>query len=156
MKTKATITLVAIEQDGRPRGYAGALDEDVVDALGATADFYRAIGFREPWISYLALAGSTPVGICSFKSAPVEGRVEIGYFTFPGYEGQGVATSMATALVARAAAEGGGVLITAQTQCERGASHRVLEKIGFRPAGTIDHPEDGTVLEWYLTAVHGS
>jgi RimJ/RimL family protein N-acetyltransferase len=144
------ITLTAIDRDGTPRNYGGELSEGVADVLAATADFYRAVGFREPWISYLAIVESTPVGICSFKSEPIGGRVEIGYFTFPGYEGRGIATAMAAALVATA--EGRGVLVTAQTLCDRGASHRILEKLGFQPVGTVEHPEDGTVLEWQLAS----
>ena len=42
------------------------------------------------------------------------------------------------------------VLAAAQTLPERNASHRILEKLGFRHITTIDHPEDGTVWEWQL------
>jgi hypothetical protein len=58
---------------------------------------------------------------------------------------------MAGALVAIAASHDPAVLVTAQTLCERNASHRVLEKLGFRDIGTVEHPQDGTVLEWELT-----
>lgn len=142
------LELVPIEQDGTPRGYRGELAEDARDGLEATVSFYQATGFEEPWISYLAVVGAAAVGICSFKSRPVGGRVEIGYFTFPGHEGRGVATAMAAELIAIAASHDSGVLVTAQTLCERNASHRVLEKLGFRAVGTVEHPEDGTVLEW--------
>jgi RimJ/RimL family protein N-acetyltransferase len=143
------LELLAIEHDGQLRGSVGELGESVRDALAATVDFYGAVGFDEPWISYLAVIGSTPVGICSFKSAPVGGRVEIGYFTFPGHEGRGVATAMAGELIAIAATYDPSVLVTAQTLPEPGASHRVLEKLGFRKVGTVEHPQDGTVLEWH-------
>ena len=143
------LELVAIDRDGMPRGFTGELAEAARDVLGATADFYSAAGFMEPWISYLALAGSVPVGICSFKSEPLDGRVEIGYFTFAGHEGRGVATAMAARLVAIAAAEDSRVLVTARTLCARNASHRVLEKLGFRAVGTVEHPRDGMVLEWH-------
>jgi RimJ/RimL family protein N-acetyltransferase len=42
------------------------------------------------------------------------------------------------------------VVVAAQTLPERNASHRVLEKLGFRHVETIEHPEDGTVWEWQL------
>jgi RimJ/RimL family protein N-acetyltransferase len=147
------LELVPIERDGLPRGYEGELDEGARDVLAATFDFYREVGFDAPWISYLAVMGSTPVGVCSFKSAPARGRVEIGYFTFPGHEGRGVATAMAAELVAIAAAHDPEVLVTAQTLPERGASHRVLEKLGFRATGTVEHAEDGLVLEWHRSRV---
>lgn len=143
------LELVAIESDGTPRGDVGELSEVARDVLGATVDFYRSSGFTEPWISYLALSGSRPIGICSFKSQPVGGRVEIGYFTFPEHEGRGFATSMAARLIAIADAHGSKVLVTAQTLLERNASHRVLEKLGFRPVGAVENAEDGAVLEWH-------
>ena len=142
------LELIPIEHDGTPRAYHGELVEEARDGLGATAGFYQATGFEEPWISYLAVDGSAAVGICSFKSRPIDGRVEIGYFTFPQFQGRGIATAMAAELIAIAATHDPGVLVTAQTLCERNASHRVLEKLGFRAVGTVEHPEDGTVLEW--------
>lgn len=144
------VELFAIEEDGTPRGAVTELGPDARDMLEATVDFYRSVGFAEPWISYLAVSSSTAVGICSFKSAPVEGCVEIGYFTFPGYEGRGIATAMATGLVGIAGAHDARVLVIAQTLCERNASHRVLEKAGFRVTGTAEHARSGTVLEWRL------
>lgn len=57
------------------------------------------------------------VGTCGFKSSPDQGRVEIAYFTFPDFEGRGLATAMAGELLAIA-------------------------------IGSVEHPEDGTVLEW--------
>ena len=145
------LELIPIEHDGTPRGYSGELVEEARDGLEATVGFYRATGFEEPWISYLAVADAAAVGICSFKSRPIDGRVEIGYFTFPEYQGCGVATAMAAELIAIAATHDPGVLVTAQTICERNASHRVLEKLGFRAVGTVEHSEDGTVLEWQRT-----
>jgi RimJ/RimL family protein N-acetyltransferase len=146
------IELVPIEHDGTPRGYSGELIEEARDGLVATVGFYHAMGFEEPWISYLAIADEAAVGICSFKSRPIDGRVEIGYFTFPPHEGRGVATAMAGELIAIAATHDLGVVVTAQTLCERNASHRVLEKLGFRAIGTVEHPQDGTVLEWEHTS----
>jgi RimJ/RimL family protein N-acetyltransferase len=145
------LELVPIEHDGTPRGYGGELIEEARDGLEATVGFYHAMGFEKPWISYLAIADAAAVGICSFKSRPIDGRVEIGYFTFPQHEGRGVATAMAGELVAIAASHDPAVIVTAQTLCERNASHRVLEKLGFRAIGTVEHPQDGTVLEWHST-----
>jgi RimJ/RimL family protein N-acetyltransferase len=145
------LELVPIEHDGTPRGYGGELIEEARDGLEAAVDFYRAMGFEEPWISYLGVADRAVVGICSFKSRPIDGRVEIGYFTFPQHEGRGVATAMAGELIAIAATHDPDVLVTAQTLCERSASHRVLEKLGFHTVGTVEHPQDGAVLEWQHT-----
>ncbi|HEX9698715.1 MAG TPA: GNAT family N-acetyltransferase [Acidobacteriota bacterium] len=104
-----------------------------------------SVGFEEPWIGYLVLADEAAVGTCGFKSPPRDGRVEIAYFTFPAFEGRGFATAMAAELVTIARQHDSAVVVAAQTLPQRNASHRVLEKLGFRHVETIDHPEDGIV-----------
>ncbi len=143
------VQLIAVSSAGEPTGYDGDLGEHIAEVLGSTVDLYARVGFEPPWISYLAVEDDGPVGICAFKSAPVEGSVEIAYFTFPDHEGRGIASQMAAQLVALAAARPG-VRVTAQTLPERNASHRILEKTGFRAVGVFQHPEDGAVLEWHF------
>jgi [ribosomal protein S5]-alanine N-acetyltransferase len=148
MKTK--VLLLPIDRDGAPRGYSGSLPEVTSEVFRATAELYARTGFEEPWIGYLALADNTPVGTCGYKGKPLDRRVEIAYFTFPEVEGRGYASAMAAQLVAIAREHDSSVVVAAQTLPERNASHRVLEKLGFRHVDTIDHPEDGTVWEWPL------
>ena len=152
----ASISLIPLDRDGTPRGYAGSLPEATTEVLQATAALYERVGFEEPWVGYLAVAGGRPVGTCGFKSPPRDGRVEIAYFTFPEWEGRGCASAMAAALVDVARRCGPTVLIAAQTLPERNASHRVLEKLGFLHVATLDHPEDGTVWEWQLSENAGT
>lgn len=52
-----------------------------------------------PWTGYLAFDENRCVGTCAFKAPPQGNCVEIAYFTFPEYEGKGIATRMAQALV---------------------------------------------------------
>ncbi len=104
-----------------------------------------------PWVGYLAEDQGVIVGTCAFKGPPASGAVEIAYFTFPEYEGRGVATSMAQHLIALAH-EHGVERIRAQTLPEKGASTRILEKLGFTCVGPVHHPEDGEVWEWYRLA----
>ena len=148
MSTK--VSLIPIDRDGTPRGYSGSLPEMASEVSRATAEFYATAGFEEPWIGYLALAEETAVGTCGYKAKPQDGRVEIAYFTFPEFEGRGYASAMAARLVAIAREHDSSVVVAAQTLPERNASHRVLEKLGFRHVDTIDHPEDGKVFEWQL------
>lgn len=145
-----TVTLMTIDRDGTPRSYGGPLPEATVEVFRATRKLYESVGFEEPWVGYLTLADSTPVGTCAFKSPPRDGRVEIAYFTFPGHEGCGLATAMAAELVVIARQNRPSILVAAQTLPERNASHRILEKLGFRHVATLEHPEDGTVWEWQL------
>src|SRR5690349_6114620 len=81
--------------------------EDTAAAVAAdNARFLASTNAAAPWVSYLALEGPTRrvVGTCAFKGGPdADAAVEIAYFTFPGEESRGVATSMAAALVELAA-----------------------------------------------------
>ena len=57
---------------------------------------------RLEWDGYFVIDADTRdvVGSCAFKGQPTEeGTVEIAYFTYPSFEGQGYATSMASKLI---------------------------------------------------------
>lgn len=144
------LDLAPIDPGGVARGRTGPLADVPEGICRAMAKLYDEIGFEEPWIGYLAFVGDTAVGTCGFKSAPRGGRVEIAYFTFPGWEGRGVATSMAAELVAVARRYDPTIAVTARTLLERNASHRILEKLDFRRIDLVEDPEDGTVVEWRL------
>src|SRR6476646_8559117 len=55
------------------------------------------------WFGHFAIEGASQrlIGICSLKGPPVDGTVEIAFYTFPGFEGRGVATEMARFLLDR-------------------------------------------------------
>lgn len=143
-----TLDLVPIDPGGVARGRPGPLADMPEGICRAMAVLYDEVGFEEPWIGYLAFLDDAAVGSCSFKGAPRDGRVEIAYVTFPRFEGRGVATSMAARLVAMAHDRDPAVIVTARTLPEWNASHRVLEKLGFRAVGLVEDPDDGLVLEW--------
>jgi ribosomal-protein-alanine N-acetyltransferase len=144
------VFLVPIRRDGSVRGILEPSPE-ARDVLGQTAALYLTVGFQEPWIGYLALLGGRVMGTCAFKSAPAEGRVEIAYYTFPEFEGRGVATSMVRELVAVARANDPTLTVAAQTLPQLNASTRVLANAGFRRIGAVHHAEDGEVWEWRLS-----
>jgi [ribosomal protein S5]-alanine N-acetyltransferase len=150
------VSLIPIDRDGAPRGYSGSLSEVAIEVFRGTAALYTMAGFEEPWICYLALADKIPVGTSGYKGKPRGGRVEIAYFTFPEFEGRGYASAMAERLLEIARAHDSSVAVAAQTLPERNASHRILEKHGFRHVDTIDHPEDGMVWEWRLNRKNGA
>lgn len=135
---------------------SGAPDEPVKvhplldSVVSSAAELYRDVGFERPWISYLAVESGRPIGTCAFKSPPVDGRVEIAYFTFPDNEGRGVATWMAKRLVDMAHRHDPAVRVIAQTLPAESASTAILRKIGFSRDRSVEHPEDGTVWEWSI------
>ena len=148
---KQPVRLVQIGDDGTPAEGLNALPEVAKEACAATAALYQRVGFDPPWTGYLALSGPEVVGTCAFKTRPRAGRVEIAYFTFPPFEGQGIATAMARALIEIARASDRTLELTAQTLPEPNASNAILRKLEFQFFGAVDVPEEGPVWEWRLS-----
>jgi [ribosomal protein S5]-alanine N-acetyltransferase len=140
--------LIPIKRGGAFDEGFGPLPAEAEGVLQATSELYESVGFQPPRICYVAVTNDRVVGTCGFKAPPRDGRVEIAYFTFPGHEGKGVATQMARQLLLIAQETKQGLILAAQTLPDRNASHRVLEKLGFTCKGSLEHGEDGTVLEW--------
>jgi RimJ/RimL family protein N-acetyltransferase len=133
--------------EGLRLGFANRQSRDEPAAiLAALAAANRA----DPWGSYWASAGNAFVGICGFKAEPDwSGSVEIAYYTFPRFEGRGVATGMAASLVA-VARSGGAREVVAHTLPVAGASAALLARNGFALDGAVEDPEDGEVWRWSL------
>lgn len=77
-------------------------------------------------------ADNVAVGAMSFHTAPVAGRVEIGYDVVSTARGNGYATEALRFLTARALAEPDVTTVYARTEPTNAASRRVLERAGFR------------------------
>jgi RimJ/RimL family protein N-acetyltransferase len=144
-----TIRLIEIGPDGWP-AEALALPEVARSACQATAQVYQKTGFMRPWIGYLAQQDGRLVGTCAFKSPPQAGRAEIAYYTFPEFEGRGIATAMARQLIQLAKAADLGIVLTAQTLPEENASTAILRKLGFQRAGMAYDSDVGDVWEWQI------
>lgn len=144
------IRLIQIMRDGAPAEAVTHLPGVALKACASTAALYKRAGFSPPWIGYLALCDSDVVGTCAFTAAPVAGRVEIAYFTFPSFERRGAATAMATQLISIARMTQPAIEVFAQTLRKHNASNSILKKLGFELFGEVDHPEEGLVWEWRL------
>ena len=146
--------LVPIEKSGMALSSVLTAGSVASDVVAATVALYERRGYEVPWIGYLANEGGEYIGGCGFAGPASHGEAEIAYFTFPGYEGRGVATEMAGELlrISRQTATGAGVRFIAHTLPEEGASTSVLRKLGFVLQGTVLHPEDGTVWKWSESA----
>jgi RimJ/RimL family protein N-acetyltransferase len=122
------------------------LHEVAQSVAQASLEFMRTFPYETPpeWFGYFAVESETQrmVGGCSFKGPAVEGAVEIAYYSFPGFEGQGIATAMAQFLIERARLLQDVTRVIAHTLREPNASARVLEKVGMRFAG--EAVDDGT------------
>jgi ribosomal-protein-alanine N-acetyltransferase len=142
--------LIAISATGQPVQAVHGLSELATQVGLAYQQLYMTAGFVPPWLGYLAQENDICVGSCGFKGPPVNRRVEIAYFTFPGHEGRGLATQMARALLRIASETDAGVIATAQTLPRESASTAILTKLGFVLIATVNHPEDGEVWEWHV------
>ncbi len=134
---KQPLRLVQIGADGTPAERLDSLPEVAREACAATAALYGRVGFDPPWIGYLALSGQDVVGTCAFKTGPRLGKVEIAYFTFPPFEGQGIATAMARALIEIARTADRTMELTAQTLAgtERFERHPSQTRVSIRWRG---------------------
>lgn len=146
------LKLVKIDKDGIVAGAVETMSDHgiVEDVCTQTVEMYKANGYQEPWLGYLALLDGSCVGSCAFKSPPEDGRVEIAYYTFPDFEGRGVATQMTLKLIEIALEADRDITIAAQTLPEINGSTKVLEKHGFELIGLVGHDQDGDVWEWAL------
>lgn len=153
------VRLIAIDEQGFPEEGVGRLDEVARQVCKATLSLYRSAGFAPPWIGYLVTHDQRLVGACAFKSAPADegaqrDSVEIGYLTFPPFEGKGIATEMVRELLrmARAALpqRQRPLTIVARTANEENASNAILRKFGFQFAGECSEPDGSAVWQWEL------
>ncbi len=83
--------------------------------------------------TYAIERGGILVGCCGARS--VLGAYEIGYWIGKPYWGDGIATEAARALVDHLRAREPGCAIAISHMAENDASARVIQKLGFRPAG---------------------
>jgi RimJ/RimL family protein N-acetyltransferase len=122
----------------------------VAEVAEAQLELYQLTLAEKPWLAYLARETGTRriVGICAFKAPPVDGAVEIAYYTFPDSEGRGFGRAMAGALIAIAARHHHVAKVVAHTAPEENPSVNILRRHGFIFAGATEDPEDGTVWRW--------
>ena len=146
--------LVPIEDAGSVAITAEDRSGTVAAVVEQVAALYGRRGFEMPWICYLAVEQGAWVGTCGFAGPALHDEVEIAYFTFPDFEGQGVATRMVTALLALTGSTASlrGLRFIAHTLPQEGASTSILRKAGFSCLGPVLHAEDGTVWKWVRDA----
>jgi RimJ/RimL family protein N-acetyltransferase len=153
------VQLIPIDKQGRALDVSGRMDMHVKQVCKATAALYRTAGFVAPWIGYLAVHDRKLVGACAFKSPPVKeddwAFVEIGYLTFPKFEGQGIATEMVRELLNIAYAARSpmqpNIAVIAQTENEENASNAILKKFDFDFIGEQSEPDGSIVWRWELS-----
>lgn len=148
--------LIPLSELGQPAEPISDLPKEAIDVGAAYVSLYQSVGYQSPWLGYLALVDGTCVGSCGFKAPPKDNRVEIAYFTFSAFEGKGMATRMAEALLSMSSHAAPQVVVAAQTLPKESPSTTILKKLGFKHVATLQHPEDGEVWEWQLAQQDGT
>lgn len=125
------------------------------EALQATRDAVAADPASTRWGPRLFVLDEPRilVGWGGFKGPPHEGAVELGYAIAPSWEGRGLATAAARALLNEALAAPEVRTVLAHTLGEPGASVRVLQKTGFVIDGELVDEEVGKVWRFRLDFV---
>lgn len=111
-------------------------------------DFYTKIGYNIPWVGYFVIRQGNIVGSCSFVGQPQDGKVEIAYWTFKEFEGQGVASFACNELVKIAYETDSSLTIVAKTAPEHNASTKILENTNFTFTKIVQDEEIGEAWLW--------
>jgi len=113
-------------------------------------DYYPKIGFNLPWVSYLVIRQNQVVCSCGFTGQPVEGKVEIAYWTFKEFEGQGIASFACKELISISQNADPKVIVTAKTAPEYNASTKILANNKFVFTEIVQDEEIGDAWLWTL------
>ena len=111
-------------------------------------EYYPKNGYQPPWTGYFIVKDNEVVGSCGFTKAPVDGVVEIAYWTFPENEGQGIGTFACGELIRLATETDPTVKITAKTAPDENASVSILKKYQFSNTGIVQDDEIGDAWMW--------
>jgi RimJ/RimL family protein N-acetyltransferase len=121
--------------------------------LNIYKEYYPKIGFNLPWVSYLVIRQNQVVGSCGFTGQPKDGKVEIAYWTFKEFEGQGVASFACKELISIAMSKDPSVIITAKTEPIHNASTKILENNLFEFTDIVQDEEIGDAWLWTLKSL---
>ena len=113
-------------------------------------NYYPKMGFILPWVAYLIVRQNQVVGSCSFTGQPINGKVEIAYWTFKEFEKQGIASFACKELISISQGADPKVILTAKTAPEHNASTRILENNGFIFEQVVQDEEIGDAWLWTL------
>jgi [ribosomal protein S5]-alanine N-acetyltransferase len=135
-------------------------NEDKTDKLFKSTDcqallemyqeYYIKTGFNLPWVAYLILKENEVVGSCSFTGEPLNGKVEIAYWTFKEFEGKGIASFACKELIKIAKNADSNIIITAKTAPEHNASTKILVNNKFIFTEIVLDDEIGDAWLWTL------
>ncbi|MBL7898408.1 MAG: GNAT family N-acetyltransferase [Crocinitomicaceae bacterium] len=123
---------------------------DCQTLLAMYDDFYPKVGYNFPWVGYFIVRQDKIVGSCSFVGQPIDGKIELSYWTFKEFEGQGIASFACKELVTITKQADPSLTITAKTAPEQNASTKILENNNFVFTEVVQDDEIGDAWLWTL------
>ena len=124
------------------------ISENCQELIQMMDEFYPKVGFNIPWVGYFLLLNNQVVGTAGFTGQPVDNTVEISYWTFKEWEGQGIASMACKELIALAQKTNPSVTITAKTLPEYNASTKILQNNNFKFVEIVQDHEIGDAWLW--------
>lgn len=124
------------------------ISENCQELIQMMDEFYPKVGFNIPWVGYFLLHNNHVVGTAGFTGQPVDNTVEISYWTFKEWEGQGIASMACKELIAIAQKTNPSVSITAKTLPEYNASTKILQNNNFKFIEIVQDHEIGDAWLW--------
>lgn len=141
------LKIIAIHEDRTSKMYSS---KDCQQVIAMYEEYYPKIGFNLPWIGYFIIRDTCIVGCCGFTGQPKDGRVEIAYWTFKDFEGQGIASFACRELISISRQTDPTIRITAKTAPEHNASTKILQNNGFVFSETVKDDDIGDAWLWTL------
>jgi len=141
------LAAIELNVDQSEEIYASANCQQLINSMN---DYYPIIGFHKPWVGYFAFRDNQVVGTGGFTGQPDNGKVEIAYWTFKEFEGQGIASFVCKELITIAKATEPDIIITAKTAPEHNASTKILQNNSFTFTGIVTDDEIGDAWLWTL------
>lgn len=109
------------------------------------------VGTPAHWCApFLIISGSTVLGTCRFRNAPVHGIVEIGYEVAESQRGKGVATAAVRQLLQKAASSGLVHQVIAHILPDNMASSKVVSRLGFSGGDLVLDHDGQEVAVWSI------
>ena len=141
------LRIINIKEDNTNKLYASSDCQLVIDMY---EDYYPKIGFYLPWVGYFVVRQNKIVGSCGFTGQPIDGQVEIAYWTFKEFEGQGIASFSCKELISISKLADPTLIITAKTAPEHNASTKILQNNNFVFSKIVQDEEIGDAWLWRL------
>ena len=141
------LKIINIDEDKTNGVHCSSDCQQLIDLM---TDYYAKVGFNKPWAGYFVVDNNQVMGTGGFRGQPKAGKVEISYWTFKEFEGQGIGSFSCKELIAISKQQDPAITITAKTAPLHNASTRILQKNGFEFSETVQDHEIGDAWLWIL------